>query len=413
MGHAPSNVPRARVIEGDVCDVGLLQCIFERVPIARVVHLAAQAGVHFSKKEPLSYVRSNIQCFVVLLEAVQRTNAARAVSIPVIYASSSSVYGMSKKIPFAEDDAVVQPASVYGATKRSDELLAHVYHHIYGLRVTGLRFFTVYGPYGRPDMACFLFTNNILANKSITVYENADGSEPQRDFTYIDDIVRGVLAATRLGALPAGGSRACPAAGRRCERRCAGADYELFNLGNHHPEKLSTLIRLLESGIGQPARQRRETINAGARGKTGEGRMAWQPGAQAACTEPRCGRCCRRRADHLCEHLARARRARFRAGDAAGRWCRPLSRLVCGLLSRGPGHHQRSCGMMCALRSADRLPCRFCTEATGPSRLPAPMRPCHRPGPRRRCRLAARTARVPVLPSLSIAGRPSPLVHRS
>merc|ERR1711988_815894 len=162
----------------------------------------------------------------MLLEAVVKYNKANGMDVAVTYASSSSVYGTNKVVPFSEKHQVDQQVSLYGATKKSNENIAHVYHNLHGLKLTGLRFFTVYGPLGRPDMAYFGFTNAILAGKRLTEFRNADGTELQRDFTYISDIVTGVIAASRKAA-----------------------QLEIFNLGNTHPEKVSKLIGLIEEGL--------------------------------------------------------------------------------------------------------------------------------------------------------------------
>ena len=224
------------LFEGDVCDGELLKLLLSAGKVTHVIHLAAQAGVRYSLKKPLAYVEANVRCFVTLLEAVHAVNN----SVPITYASSSSVYGTNTKIPFSETHQVDSQASLYGATKKANENIATVYHKLHGLRLTGLRFFTVYGPLGRPDMAYFGFTNAILGGKRITEFRNADGTELQRDFTYITDIVAGVIAASRLAA-----------------------PLELFNLGNTHPEKVSKLIGLLEEGLGRTANVTRAPITAG------------------------------------------------------------------------------------------------------------------------------------------------------
>lgn len=179
------------VVEGDINDVHLLRKLFDVVAFTHVMHLAAQAGVRYAMRNPNSYVHSNIAGFVNLLEVSKSANPQPA----IVYASSSSVYGLNSKTPFSEKDRTDQPASLYAATKKAGEEFAHTYNHIYGLSVTGLRFFTVYGPWGRPDMAVYLFTKDILKGKQITVFESPDGGSVTRDFTYIDDIVKGCLGA--------------------------------------------------------------------------------------------------------------------------------------------------------------------------------------------------------------------------
>lgn len=192
-----------------------------------IVHLAAQAGVRHSLVDPYAYVQSNIMGHLVVLEAARLLPRLRH----LVYASSSSVYGANQVLPFGELDRVDTPLSIYAATKRTDELMSHVYAHLHQLPQTGLRFFTVYGPWGRPDMAYFSFARAIIAGEPITVY---DGGRLKRDFTYIDDIVAGVVGCLERppdGALPA----------------------RLLNIGNHRSEAVTTLIALLEQSLGQRA----------------------------------------------------------------------------------------------------------------------------------------------------------------
>jgi UDP-glucuronate 4-epimerase len=196
-----------------------------------VIHLAAQAGVRYSLENPYAYIDANVMGTLVMLEAARRIGKPGG----IVYASSSSVYGANRKQPFSVADPVEQPVSLYAATKRSCELLAQTYSHLYGLRAIGLRFFTVYGPWGRPDMAYYLFTRAILAGAPIKVFNNGNMA---RDFTYIDDIVAGTLAA--LDRL-AGGSD--------------GAHHEIYNLGNHHPEPLLEFIAVLERLLGREAKK--------------------------------------------------------------------------------------------------------------------------------------------------------------
>ncbi|CAL9181684.1 unnamed protein product, partial [Musa hybrid cultivar] len=177
------------VVEGDINDARLLAKLFDVVPFTHVMHLAAQAGVRYAIENPASYVHSNIAGLVALLEACKSADPQPA----VVWASSSSVYGLNEKVPFSESDRTDRPASLYAATKKAGEEITHTYNHIYGLSTTGLRFFTVYGPWGRPDMAYFSFTRNILQGKPITVYRGKDRVDLARDFTYIDDIVKGCV----------------------------------------------------------------------------------------------------------------------------------------------------------------------------------------------------------------------------
>ncbi|KAJ6679473.1 EPIMERASE-RELATED [Salix purpurea] len=166
------------IVEGDINDVALLKKLFEVVPFTHVMHLAAQAGVRYAMKNPGSYVHSNIAGFVSLLEVCKEANPQPA----IVWASSSSVYGLNTKVPFSEKDRTDQPASLYAATKKAGEEIAHTYNHIYGLSLTGLRFFTVYGPWGRPDMAYFFFTKDILNGKTIPIFEAANHGNVARDF---------------------------------------------------------------------------------------------------------------------------------------------------------------------------------------------------------------------------------------
>lgn len=220
------------VIDADINDKSLLDKIFNVVAFTHVMHLAAQAGVRYAMQNPNSYVESNIAGFVNLLETCKSSDPQPAIA----WASSSSVYGVNKKVPFSEKDRTDQPASLYAATKKAGEAIAHAYNHIYGLSITGLRFFTVYGPWGRPDMAYFFFTRDIIRGKRITVYEAPDGAGVARDFTYIDDIVKGCLAAldTAKKSTGSGGKKKGP------------AQFRIFNLGNTTPVPVSRLVSLLE-----------------------------------------------------------------------------------------------------------------------------------------------------------------------
>jgi len=196
-----------------------------------IIHLAAQAGVRYSLENPYAYIDANVTGTLVMLDAARRIDKLTAIT----YASSSSVYGANQKQPFSVEDRVDRPVSLYAATKRSCELLAHTYAHLYALPVTGLRFFTVYGPWGRPDMAAYLFTRAILAGEPIKVFNEG---RMARDFTYIDDIVTGTVAAN---------DRA-PAASDEVPHR-------VYNLGNHRPEKLLDFITILERTLGRTARK--------------------------------------------------------------------------------------------------------------------------------------------------------------
>ncbi len=211
----------------DIADPeALLALTVGEAGIDRIVHLAAQAGVRYSLEAPFSYARSNLLGHLSVLEAARGLSGLRH----LVYASSSSVYGGGSTLPFAETDRADTPLSLYAATKRADELMSHAYAHLFGVPQTGLRFFTVYGPWGRPDMAYFAFAEAIADGRPITVYE--DGAL-RRDFTYIDDVVTGVLG---------------------CLDRPAGADQpRVLNIGNHRSEAVTTLVGLLEHGLGRKA----------------------------------------------------------------------------------------------------------------------------------------------------------------
>jgi len=203
-------------IEGDLCDYGLLTKLFTEHAFDRVCHLAAQAGVRYSLENPPAYQKSNLEGHLNILEACRRAEDPR-----LVYASSSSVYGGNKKVPFSESDPVDSPVSLYAATKKADELMSHTYTHLYGLQTVGLRFFTVYGPWGRPDMAYWLFTEAMLKGEPIKVFNHGD---MQRDFTYITDIIAGVKS-----ALFAEGLEPC----------------EVINLGNSKAENLMDFIHTI------------------------------------------------------------------------------------------------------------------------------------------------------------------------
>jgi len=214
--------------EADVVDREAIHgLVRQNSGITAIVHLAAQAGVRHSLVDPYSYVQSNVMGHLVILEGALLLPKLRH----LVYASSSSVYGANASLPFSEADRVDTPISIYAATKRADELISHAYAHLHGLPQTGLRFFTVYGPWGRPDMAYYSFARAIVAGEPITLYE---GGTLRRDFTYIDDIVTGVIGC--LDRPPDG-----PLLAR------------VLNIGNHHSEQVSTLVRLLERALGRQA----------------------------------------------------------------------------------------------------------------------------------------------------------------
>ncbi|OAY65540.1 UDP-glucuronate 4-epimerase 1 [Ananas comosus] len=230
------------VVEGDLNDAPLLARLFAAAPFTHVLHLAAQAGVRYALENPASYVRSNVAGLVALLEACRAADPQPA----VVWASSSSVYGLNDKVPFSESDPTDRPASLYAATKKAGEEITHAYNHIYGLSVTGLRFFTVYGPWGRPDMAYFAFARAILQGKPITVYRGRDGVDLARDFTYIDDVVRGCVASL---------DTARPSTGGRAGRKRGEAQYRIYNLGNTSPVTVPALVGILERHLKAKARR--------------------------------------------------------------------------------------------------------------------------------------------------------------
>jgi UDP-glucuronate 4-epimerase len=229
-----------RFIEADVADRVVIQQLFDVERPQRVVHLAAQAGVRYGLTHPQAYIDSNIVGFANILEGCR---AARVEHL--VYASSSSVYGANTKMPFSEHDITDHPISLYGATKKSNELMAHAYAHLYGLPVTGLRFFTVYGPWGRPDMALFKFTQNILTGEPIEIYNHGHHA---RDFTYIDDVVDSVL---KTLAQPASGDLQWD--GDKPDPATSSAPSRLYNIGNNQPISLLDFISSIEKACGQPA----------------------------------------------------------------------------------------------------------------------------------------------------------------
>ncbi|HEY6252621.1 MAG TPA: NAD-dependent epimerase/dehydratase family protein, partial [Candidatus Angelobacter sp.] len=232
--------------QGDIADGAFVERIFRQHEFGPVVHLAAQAGVRYSLENPHLYVKSNLEGFVNLLEEARKRNTPH-----FVYASSSSVYGANKKIPFSEQDNVDHPVSLYAATKKSNELMAHVYAHLYKLPLTGLRFFTVYGPWGRPDMAMFKFCKAILEGSPIDVYNHGN---MKRDFTYIDDVVEGVI---RIMESPPGFK---PQHGLE---DAALAPHRVYNIGNNQPVDLSRLIQILEEKLGKKAKTRLLPIQPG------------------------------------------------------------------------------------------------------------------------------------------------------
>jgi UDP-glucuronate 4-epimerase len=231
---------RFRFVKADLADRGAMQPLFRVERFQRVVHLAAQAGVRYSLENPHAYVHSNIVGFLEVIEGCRHTQVEH-----LVYASTSSVYGANTRMPFAESQGVDHPLTLYAATKRSNELMAHSYSSLYALPTTGLRFFTVYGPWGRPDMALFLFTKNILAGLPIDVY---NGGDHRRDFTYVDDIVKGVVAAVDHVASPDpdwDSDHPNPST--------SDAPFRIYNIGNQTPVPLMRYIDVLERSLGKKA----------------------------------------------------------------------------------------------------------------------------------------------------------------
>jgi UDP-glucuronate 4-epimerase len=225
----------------DIVDRNSLIEVFRNDAPDRVVHLAAQAGVRYSLENPQAYVDSNVTGFLNILECVRHTHTEH-----LVYASSSSVYGANERMPFSVDDNVDHPVSMYAVTKKTNELMAHTYSHLFGIPSTGLRFFTVYGPWGRPDMALFYFTRNILAGQPIDVFNHG---HHKRDFTYVDDIVDGIVRVLDRIPTAAADPENSPA-------RSHCAPYRLYNIGGNNPTELLRYIEVLEQALGRKAEMR-------------------------------------------------------------------------------------------------------------------------------------------------------------
>ena len=228
------------VVRENLADRAAVEACFETHRFDRVIHLAAQAGVRYSLVNPHAYVESNLIAFTNVLEACRHAEVAH-----LTYASTSSVYGANTKMPFSEHDGVDHPLQFYAATKRANELMAHAYSHLYRMPTTGLRFFTVYGPWGRPDMALFMFTRNILAGEPIPVFNHGNHT---RDFTYVDDIVEGVIRVSDQVAVPDPDWDAADP-----DPRSSNAPFRIFNIGNNAPVKLSAYIEAIEEAVGKTA----------------------------------------------------------------------------------------------------------------------------------------------------------------
>lgn len=231
---------RYRFIRMNLEDTQAMQMLFANEKFDAVINLGAQAGVRYSITNPLAYIESNVDGFINVLEGCRNNHVKH-----LVYASSSSVYGLNGKVPFSEHDGIAHPVSLYAATKKSNELMAHAYSKLYNLPTTGLRFFTVYGPWGRPDMSPFLFIDAILHNRPIKVFNNGD---MWRDFTYIDDIVEGVVRITDV----------VPVSNEQWDEKCpdpatSPAPYRIFNIGNSQPTRLMDYIQCIETAIGRNA----------------------------------------------------------------------------------------------------------------------------------------------------------------
>lgn len=235
---------RFRFIKMDLADRDAMATLFEDEQFDVVVNLAAQAGVRYSIENPQAYIDSNLVGFANILEGCRQTKVKH-----LVYASSSSVYGMNKKQPFSTEDRVDYPISLYAATKKSNELMAHSYSHLYDIPTTGLRFFTVYGPWGRPDMAAYKFVKAIFEDQPIDVYNHG---QMKRDFTYIDDIVEGIVRV--IGTIPTK---------MESEITAATAPYKVFNIGNNQPIELRRFIDAIESACGKKAQENHLPMQAG------------------------------------------------------------------------------------------------------------------------------------------------------
>jgi len=234
--------PGFKFVKLDLADRDGMTALFAENKFERVIHLAAQAGVRYSIDDPLAYVDANLVGFVNVLEGCRHNKVQH-----LLYASSSSVYGMNRKQPFDTQDNVDHPISLYAATKKANELMAHTYSHLYGLPTTGMRFFTVYGPWGRPDMALFKFTKAIIADQSIDVYNHG---EMRRDFTYVEDVAESVMRLQNI--IPQAQPDWTVETGNGSQ---SSAPYVLYNIGNSNPIKLMTYIEALEDALGVEAKK--------------------------------------------------------------------------------------------------------------------------------------------------------------
>lgn len=237
-------------VKANLADAATMADLFRQHQFGQVVHLAAQAGVRYSLQDPFAYTDSNITGFLTILEGCRHNDVKH-----LVFASSSSVYGANTKLPFSEHDSVDHPVSLYAATKKANELMAHTYASLYGLACTGLRFFTVYGPWGRPDMALFTFTKSILEGKPIAVYNEG---RMIRDFTYIDDVVESVVRIVqRVPPSNPEWNRQTP------DPATSYAPYRIYNIGNHQPVELMRYIEILEQCLGKKAEKKFLPIQPG------------------------------------------------------------------------------------------------------------------------------------------------------
>ncbi|MDG1750623.1 MAG: NAD-dependent epimerase [Thalassotalea sp.] len=237
-------------IQLDLADREGIAALFAKEKFDRVIHLAAQAGVRYSIDNPMAYADSNLIGHLTILEGCRNNDVEH-----LVYASSSSVYGLNNKTPFSTSDSIDHPISLYAATKKSNELMSHTYSHLYNIPTTGLRFFTVYGPWGRPDMALFKFTKAIVEDKPIDIYNHGD---MRRDFTYIDDIVEGILRIQAI--IPEKNSSWTVETG---SASMSSAPYKVFNIGNGNPVKLLDFVESLESSLGKQAQKNFMPMQAG------------------------------------------------------------------------------------------------------------------------------------------------------
>ena len=235
-------LPGFRFVKLDVSDRPGMDALFAAERFDKVIHLAAQAGVRYSLQNPQAYVDSNVVGFMNVLEGCRHSRVGH-----LVYASSSSVYGGNTRMPFSEHDSVDHPVSLYAATKKANELMAHTYSHLFGLPTTGLRFFTVYGPWGRPDMALFLFTKAILEGRPINVFNHG---QMRRDFTFVDDIVEGVIRVLDRVATPDPAYQADSP-----DPSTSNAPFRIFNIGNHNPVPLMDFIAAIEDAVGSKAQK--------------------------------------------------------------------------------------------------------------------------------------------------------------